>query len=407
MTRLPTFDRVARHKAMLDAVLPYDSLDAIPESTRAQLAGLRRDEPTVVVLYYGGTIGMVQDDDGHLVPTDNAARLLQPLKIKGLDERVQVVWFPVYDHAIDSTNGRWVHWVTIGNAIRFLYDMADGFVVCGGTDTMAHMMAAMAYMFPNIGKPIIGAGAQKPMVELGDDATMNLFFAISAAAADLSGVHLAFFDKLMDGRFIRKVQDRRFDAFACPPSRLTGHFDGEVHTYPSAPRRNPLVTGQYLQFKKGFREGVKVVHISPGTPSESILHDASDPTCSMLLLITFGAGNARDEGIVEGEHHHIRCLRELRRDGFPVVLGSPMMDGRVDSPYRAGARAVSTDLDAPDEKYGGGAISAGDTTGPSLEVKCMIALDRAWDEATGRPDHDRFRQVMETNLVGELTAHRR
>lgn len=386
-----------RFDAQLAAVMAFDDLQGLPDSTKAQLAGLDKTLPVVVVLYYGGTIGMKQDEHGRLVPTDDARELLEPLTIKGLAKKVQVVWLPTHSKAIDSTNGRWVHWVSIGNAIKLLYDLVDGFVVCGGTDTMAHMMAAMQFMFPNTGKPIVGAGAQMSMFELGDDATSNLYYSIAAAASDLSGAHLAFGDELMHGLHVHKVQDTRNRAFAAPQRHYIGHFaGGEVELYAQAPRRNPLVTGEHLKFHPMFREGIKVVRISPATSSESILHDAKDPTCSVLMLITFGAGNVRDEGVIEGEKTHIDCLRTLRAQQYPVVLGSPMMDGKVDSGYRGGALAVSMDED------GGGAISGGDTTGPTLEVKCMVALAHAWSDGDAF-DYARFRAEMERNHVGELT----
>ncbi|MDD2786163.1 MAG: asparaginase domain-containing protein [Patescibacteria group bacterium] len=389
-----------RYKKQADAVVPYAAMDELPSQVLDQIARLRRNLPVVFILYYGGTIGMTKlkaaFDKMVYGPTDDAEKLLEPLTVKGLKDKIQVVWVPVYKKAIDSTNGRWVHWVSIGNAIKLLYDLATGFVVCGGTDTMAHLAAAMRFMFPNIGKPIVATGAQIPMIELGDDATNNLYFAITAAASDISGSFLMFGDELMDGGHVHKVKDKRRKAFACPDQFLFGHYDDELRIYSHAPRRNPIITSARLQFQPHFREGVKVVRISPATPSESILHDATDPTCSAMLLITFGAGNVRDEGVIEDEQSHIDCLWQLHQRRYPVVLGSPMMDGVVDSPYLSGAKAVSKN------EGDGNAISAGCTTGAALEVKCMVALAKAWDDNKDALDYDKFRAAMEQNHVGEL-----
>ncbi|MFA6053630.1 MAG: asparaginase domain-containing protein [Methylobacter sp.] len=389
-----------RYQMQAAAVVPYATLDELPSQVLDQIACLRHGMPVVFVLYYGGTIGMTKlkaaFDKMVYGPTDDAEKLLEPLTIKGLKDKIQVVWVPVYKKAIDSTNGRWVHWVSIGNAIRLLHDLATGFVVCGGTDTMAHMAAAMRFMFPNIGKPIVATGAQIPMIELGDDATNNLYFAITAAASDLSGPFLMFGDELMDGAHVHKVKDKRRKAFACPDQYLFGHYDDELRIYSHAPRRSPIITSARLQFCPRFREGIKVVRISPATPSESILYDASDPTCSAMLLITFGAGNVRDEGVIEAEQSHVDCLWQLYQKSYPVVLGSPMMDGVVDSPYLSGAKAVS-------KKEGeGNAISAGCTTGAALEVKCMAALAEAWHDNADKLDYEKFRASMERNHVGEL-----
>lgn len=386
----------AVHAKQLAHVVPYAAPTDLPDGVQEQLAHLRRDAPNVAVLYYGGTLGAHQDADGNLVPTDNADELLKPLKLKGLDREVNALWCQVYPKAIDSTNGRWVHWVTIGNAIRLLYDVVDGFVIAGGTDTMAHMMAALNFMFSNIGKPIIGTGAQLPMFRQGDDATRNLYFAISASVSDISGAHLSFADVLRHGLHLFKVADRKFEAFDSPQRYVLGHYDGEVHIYENAPRRNPFVTQARLDFQPDFREGVKVIRISPATASESILHDAADPTCVALLLITFGAGNVRDEAIYEGEKTHVEAIGELSMKGFPVILGSPMMDGVVDSPYRAGAKAIEA-----------GGISGGDTCGAALEVKAMRALALAWNTDEDRLDPARFRAEMYRNHVGELTSIRK
>lgn len=389
-------DLQRHHDQQAAAVIPYQTLAQLPEPVQDQLANLPRDAHNILVLYTGGTIGMRQNDDGNLVATNDAGELLKPLTIKGLDREVNVVWFQVYPDAIDSTNARWVHWVTIGNAIRLLYDKFDGFVVIGGTDTMAHMMAAMNFMFPNTGKPIIGTGSQRPMFKLGDDATRNLYFALAAAASDISGAHLAFADKLLHGLHVFKVQDRKFDAFTCPARYIIGEFDGEVNLFDHTPRRNPLVNQNRLIFQPHFLEGVKVVEISPSTPSQSIYHDGRDPLTAVLLIITFGAGNVRDTPIYESEMTHLDAIARLRGEGVPVVLGSPMMDGRVDSPYETGAKAMKETV---------GAISGGDTTGATLHVKAMFCLALSWNVNDGLVDSVKFRELMMKNHVGELTMN--
>lgn len=383
------------HLKESQAVIPYARLGNLPAYVQDQIARRPRNKHNILVLYYGGTIGMHLNADGHLVPTNDATQLLEPLNIKGLKKKVNVVWFQVNPkRAIDSTNARWPHWVTIGNAIRLLYDFFDGFVVIGGTDTMSHMLDAMHFMFPNTGKPIIATGSQLPIYRLGDDATRNLYFALATAASNISGAHLAFADRLLHGLHVFKVQDRKFDAFTSPGRYLIGEFDGEVHLFDNAPGRNSTVKQRSLIYQPIFREGVKVVEISPATPSASIYYDGHDPLAAVLLLITFGAGNIRDEPIYPGEMTHMDAIVKLRGEGIPVLLGSPMMDGRVDSPYETGAKAVSEAI---------GAISGGDTTGAALQVKAMFCLAHAWKDKKGRVDPAKFKELMMQNHVGELT----
>lgn len=382
----------------------FNKDEDLPTGVRKQLSHLRSDTPNVAILYYGGTLGMKPDAEGHLVPTDNVEELLKPLLVKGVGEVINPVWFQVVDHAIDSTNGRWPYWVTIGNAIRRLYlDFDDqpgginGFVVAGGTDTMAHLAAALRYIFPNVGRPIITTGAQKSIFEPGADGESNVYFSLGAATSDLSGVHQAFGAVLRDGLHIHKVRDRNFMAFDCPRGYELGEFNADgIVLYQHAPRRNRYVTREELEYKPDFRDGIKVAKISPATRAASILHDALDPTAEALLLITFGSGNVRDEGLYAEEMTHIDALTTLRQAQYPAVLGSAMMDGVIESAYASGAKAVATGVEA---------ISARSTTGASLEVKMMKCLALA--HQSGEFDYNVFRKEMERNHIGEISTSRR
>lgn len=405
-------DPMEIHKRQSATVLRFEGDRELPNGLKTQLAHLRSDVPNVAILYYGGTLGMEQDKDGHLVPTDNIEKLLQPLIIKGLKERINPVWFQVTSHAIDSTNGRWPHWATIGYAIKALHLLFEdipgginGFVVAGGTDTMAHLSTALRFILPNIGRPVITTGAQQPIFVPGTDAESNLYFALSAATEDLSGIHQAFDNVLRDGRFIHKVRDKGFNAFDTVRGAEFGENTSDgIILNASAPRRNRFVKSRDLEFNPDFQDGVKISKLSPATPSESLLHDALDPTTQATLLITYGAGNVRNEGLLPEELNHIDVLRILREHQYPVVLGSPMLDGAVESPYATGAKAVEKGVEA---------ISGRNTTGASLEVKMMRCLRLSY---TGydieHPEHSEFDykefvEQMRKNHIGEIRETRR
>lgn len=365
-------DADARHRKMLATVIPYASLDELPQMVKEQMARLPKDDrkSKILVPYYGGTLGMHWEEiDGEevLVPTEDAQELLQPLEKWGLYKRMHVVWFPVLTKPIDSTNSRWAHWVSIGNAKRLLYDYFDGFATAGGTDSLRFMTAANHFMFPNFGKPDIAVAAQKEASGWGSDAPENLAFGLESACSDISGSHLAMARKIRHGRHIFKIKDREYDAFDSPQQYILGHFDGGVNLYPNHPRRNPLVNGGNLQYNPNFRDGVFSTEIQPFANAGSLLHMSTDPFTQAILLVTYGAGNVRNEALYEGELTHVDVIRKLHEQGFPLVLGSPMQDGRVESPYAPGAEAIKA-----------GAISGGDTTGAALLVKMARVLHDSW-----------------------------
>lgn len=408
-----------RHSRMLSSVIRYESQDDLPHMVQEQMAGLERSsrKPKVCVLYYGGTLGMHWEERNgrrSLEPTNDARELLRPLEEWGMADRMQAVWFPVFEDAIDSTNARWPHWVSIGNAMKAVYDDFDGFVIAGGTDSLRFMTAAMHFQFPNLGKPAVAAAAQREASGWGSDAPENLAFALSAACSDLSGAHLALRGRIRDGRRIIKIQDRQYDAFTSPERDVMGHFEGEVVLYGNAPRRVSYVKGSNLIQNTDFRDGILSTEIQPFMSAESILHMAEDPMVQALLFITYGAGNVRNRGMYEGEMTHVEAISQLHKRGFPFVMGSPMPDGRIQSDYGSGVEAIEA-----------GAISGGDTTGAALLIKVSRSLHNAWwtderrvQEVTrvGRTpgskaanemglyglDYRTFRREMYRNHIGEL-----
>ena len=419
----------AMHQKMLGAVVYYRTLNDLPEIVKNQLAFLDRDsrKPKVLCLYNGGTVGMHPEmENGRAVlvaTTDEAGALLEPLKRKNLDEKMQVVWFPVWRRPIDSTDGRWPHWVSYASAAKLLYDYFDGMVDIGGTDTKSYRMAAYHYTLPNFGKPLIGVSGQKEMTAWGDDGTENLSFGLwTAARGDISGAHAAFRAKLRHGLHLFKIRDRSYEAFDCPTQYILGEYQGEDEflQFPNAPRRNLLVNSKNLIFNPDFRDGILVPDITPFTYAESLLHAATDPLTLAILLKTYGAGNVRAEALFEGETTYVDVIQRLHERHFPFVLGSPMQDGVVLSPYASGERAIDA-----------GAISGGDTTGATLPIKISRALANSWWTGERREqwhksiaatvsdregyfrrnepfmrgvDYAKFREEMYRSHVGELTA---
>lgn len=415
-----------RHALMSSRVLEFPIRASLPETVKDQIAGLDLNnsrKKKILAVYYGGTLGMHEEEkEGMkvLVPTRDARELLDPLNARGLSERMQVVWFPIFEDALDSTNARWPHWVSIANAVELLYDDFDGFVIAGGTDTMDHLLPAMHFIFPNFGKPIIGAAAQQPQAEYGEDATRNLAFALQAACENLRGAHLAFYDTLRHGLHIFKDKDKDYDAFISPPQHIIGHFtQGKVLLHGNQPRSEELITRKRLQVNKNFRDGIKIIKQSPFYWGDSLVYDAGDPNTHVILLETFGAGNVRNLKMFEGELTLVDALGILHQRQFPVVLGSPMKDGVIDSSYEVGVDTINS-----------GAISGGDTTGAALYVKISRVLAESWYTQErrdfeikkihlSRPDaqlaasaeiakriglhYPTFRKGMYTPHVGELT----
>ncbi|MFM8741363.1 MAG: asparaginase domain-containing protein, partial [Cytophagales bacterium] len=116
----------------------------------------------IMIVYTGGTFGMVRNKEGSLMPFDFAAILEHLPTLKNLFLDLTVVSF---DDPIDSSNVQPAHWQMIGQIIYNHYYEHDGFVVLHGTDTMSFTASALSFMLQGLAKPVIFTGAQLPISE--------------------------------------------------------------------------------------------------------------------------------------------------------------------------------------------------------------------------------------------------
>ncbi|MZP53864.1 MAG: L-asparaginase 1, partial [Bacteroidales bacterium] len=104
----------------------------------------KAEEISVLIIYTGGTIGMVHDPKtGSLVPIDfkHITRHVPVLSNSGFNlESVS------FDPVKDSSDIDPVFWVRMAEIIEHNYDNYDGFVVLHGTDTMAYSASALSFM---------------------------------------------------------------------------------------------------------------------------------------------------------------------------------------------------------------------------------------------------------------------
>ena len=121
----------------------------------------QKEEISILVLYTGGTIGMMQDPKtGALVPFDfdNIYKHLPVLQNFGYQ-----IDFYSFDPLIDSSNMSPDFWAMLATKIAENYEQYDGFVVLHGSDTMAYTASALSFMLENLNKPVVLTGSQLPM----------------------------------------------------------------------------------------------------------------------------------------------------------------------------------------------------------------------------------------------------
>lgn len=183
--------------------------------------------PSVLILYTGGTIGMRPGQNGLEPGGDFAKRAREALNALPASRRqaLPAFVFHEYDDPIDSSSARPSQWYRLGDDIRRYGAGYAGVVVIHGTDTLAWSAASLAWQLDDWRSPVVVTGAQRPLEAEGSDGPGNLEFALTAAAHPaLSGVLVAFGDRLLEGAAARKWDTCADRAFASPNASPCGKW---------------------------------------------------------------------------------------------------------------------------------------------------------------------------------------
>ena len=99
--------------------------------------------PKILLIYTGGTIGMIRDFDTGALRSFNFDDLLEKIpELRLLDCDIST---SAFDEPIDSSNMEPKYWSPICNVISGNYDAFDGFVILHGSDTMSYSASALSF----------------------------------------------------------------------------------------------------------------------------------------------------------------------------------------------------------------------------------------------------------------------
>jgi len=254
----------------------------------------RKRNISVLLIYTGGTIGMVNDPvTGSLVPVDFEHISDQVPELKKFGYNIRSVSF---NPVSDSSNIDPEIWIKMASVIEDHFEDYDGFVVLHGTDTMAYSASALSFMLENLKKPVIFTGSQLPIGVLRTDGKENLITAIEIAASQDYGrpsvpeVCIYFDNKLMRGNRTTKISAEHFDAFDSPnypPLAEAGlhiKFNTKFINTPD-PQRDMIV-------HKSFNNNIAVLKLFPGLNSNFVKATLYTPGLKALIIESFGSGNA-------------------------------------------------------------------------------------------------------------------
>lgn len=250
-------------------------------------------KPKVLLIYTGGTIGMVEDTEtGSLRPFDFNHLFNQVPELKRFNIDIDCVSF---EKPIDSSNMSPKEWIKMAEIIEGNYSKFDGFVILHGSDTMAFSASALSFMLENLAKPVIFTGSQLPMGKIRTDGKENLITAIEIAAAKENSkpivpeVAIYFEYSLYRGNRTHKFNAEHFQAFRSanyPELAEAGVHIKYNHSAILKQSNNQLVVHKKLD------NHIAILKIFPGINTEVIKSVVNIPGLKALIIETFGAGNA-------------------------------------------------------------------------------------------------------------------
>lgn len=339
---------------------------------------------SILIIYTGGTIGMIHNADTGALESFNFDHLLSHVpELKQLNIDIDSITF---DPPIDSSDMEPELWSRIVSIIEKDYDQYDGFVILHGTDTMSFTASALSFMLEDLMKPVILTGSQLPIGALRTDGKENLITAIEIAAAkDADGnpmvpeVCVFFHEKLMRGNRTTKINSESFGAFGSNNYPNLAKAGTDIQFFTRNIRK--YVPGLKLKAHHEYNSNIVIFSLFPGIQQEVVEKLLSAKELKGIIFRTYGAGNAPQKKWL------VDALKKATAEGKIIINITQCAGGSVHMErYETGLQLLEA-----------GVISGKDSTVEAALTKLMYLLGKNLPV-------EEVRRRMSKSFAGEISV---
>jgi L-asparaginase len=336
----------------------------------------------VLLIYTGGTIGMMQDSKtGQLKPFDFKHLSEQIPELNKFDVTLSSVAF---EKPIDSSDMNPEVWLSIAAIIEKNYDKHDGFVILHGSDTMSFTASALSFILEDLNKPVILTGSQLPIGTIRTDGKENLITAIEIAAAKEKGkpvvseVCIYFEYQLYRGNRTHKFNAEHFQAFQSSNYPILAEAGVHLKYNHTALKKTDT---KKLKVHTALNPDIVILKLFPGITKNVTDAILNIKNIKGIILETFGSGNASTQA------WFIDSVKKAIGAGVVILNVTQCNAGKVEQGKYATSAAFASI----------GVIGGNDITTEAAVAKLMYVLGRTSNKKE-------IRKLLESDLRGEITV---